>query len=300
MTLLHVFESHTSVFFENFANFLSLFGDEMLITAIICFIYWCINPITAYKIGTSFFVSGILAQSLKITFKIQRPWILDNRLKPSSQAIASATGYSFPSGHTQGAGALFFSIMFHHRKTWSFLVCPFIVVLVALSRMFLRVHTLYDVIFSFFITLFIAFCVEQLSNFIFKNPKNTSIFAGILLFISVLSTIYSFVVLIHANEPALIYDSIKASGAGLGFSFGLYLERNFLNFSPPVSKLSKMILFISGMLTTILLKSLLQLSLSAIHYTVYCLLGYFVMVLWILFFFPWLYKCLDRIKAKNI
>ena len=45
--------------------------------------------------------------ALKITFCAYRPWIRDARIVPYGDAITTATGYSFPSGHTMNAATIF-------------------------------------------------------------------------------------------------------------------------------------------------------------------------------------------------
>ena len=45
--------------------------------------------------------------ALKVTVCAYRPWIRDARILPYGDSINTATGYSFPSGHTMNAATVF-------------------------------------------------------------------------------------------------------------------------------------------------------------------------------------------------
>ena len=79
---------------------ITFLAQELVIIAVICALYWCIDKKLAVQIGFNYLCAGLLVQSLKITFRIPRPWVLDPEFKAVESAIPAATGYSFPSGHT--------------------------------------------------------------------------------------------------------------------------------------------------------------------------------------------------------
>ena len=66
--------------------------------AMMCMIYWAFDRKAGRK---------ILAGLLKLTFCVYRPWIRDTRILPYGDSKTAATGYSFPSGHTTRATAMF-------------------------------------------------------------------------------------------------------------------------------------------------------------------------------------------------
>ena len=61
------------------------------------------------------FASGLLLQNLKITFRLSGP-VLNPEFQAVESAIPAATGYSFPSGHTQTATALYSSLALYTKK----------------------------------------------------------------------------------------------------------------------------------------------------------------------------------------
>ena len=101
-----------SPFFDIVVNGITKFGEEAIVIIILCVMYWCVNKKMAYTTGMVFFSSGIIVQGLKITCRIPRPWVLDPSFNIVEAARATAGGYSFPSGHTQGAAAIYGSVGF--------------------------------------------------------------------------------------------------------------------------------------------------------------------------------------------
>ena len=99
----------------------------------------------AYRITFGFFLSGLVIQGLKITFRIPRPWVLDPLFEPVESAIEGATGYSFPSGHTAAAfaGASFI----HKRYGLKQALLPYVLAsFVGYSRIQAKKHYWYDVL----------------------------------------------------------------------------------------------------------------------------------------------------------
>ena len=133
-------------------------GEELFVVAVLCMLYWCVHKGLAYRLCLVYFISGLAVQVLKITFRIDRPWMLDPDFLPVQSAMATATGYSFPSGHTQSATALFGSLLFlaagrqwkcSRQKAAACFLCAAAIAAVGLSRMYLGVHTPKDVMVSF-------------------------------------------------------------------------------------------------------------------------------------------------------
>lgn len=106
MTFLWLLEGIRTPFLDKLMQFITYFGQELIIITFICTLYWCVDKRFAYFLGFSYFTAGLAVQTLKITFRIPRPWVLDPDFHAVESAISGATGYSFPSGHTQGATCL--------------------------------------------------------------------------------------------------------------------------------------------------------------------------------------------------
>ena len=145
MSVLYWFEGIRNPIFDTFFSWVTYLGHELIPIAIICILYWCCNKKLAYKIGFSFFSSGLTTQTLKITFRVDRPWVIDPNFKPVGNAVDEATSYSFPSGHTQAATSVYSSLALAVKRNWLKILFIGAFIIVGISRIYLGVHTLKDV-----------------------------------------------------------------------------------------------------------------------------------------------------------
>ena len=89
-----------------FMEGVSLFAVTML-SAIPVFLYWCADRRRGLYTLAAYCASGAMNALVKLTACVYRPWIRDARILPAGEAIKTATGYSFPSGHTITAASVY-------------------------------------------------------------------------------------------------------------------------------------------------------------------------------------------------
>lgn len=289
MEFLRYLESIRNSVFTGVFEFFTLFGEEVVILAILCFFYWCYNKRLAYRICFSYFVSGITIQALKITFRIPRPWILDPEFKPVPSAIETATGYSFPSGHTQSATSLFGTFFLHTKNKLRKILYLVIVLGVVLSRMYLGVHTPLDVGVSFIV----SFVLILLVHFVFTDEfleKRRGICSIVMAVISVAVMVYALYLLYSGKiEEKYAKDCCKAAGAGIGFAIGWYLETGYIKFNEnAVSIRMQAMKYTIGILVAVAikvgLKAIIGDSIPA------DIIRYIILVLWVTVIFPLIIK----------
>ena len=146
-------------------------GEETVFLAVGLLFLWCIDKKRGYYILFAGFVGTVLNQFLKILCRIPRPWVLDPEFSIVESARAEATGYSFPSGHTQSATSLFGGIALSEKKyKWIRWGSIAILILVAFSRLYLGVHTPKDVLISLLIGAVLVFVLYPLMMREHKNP----------------------------------------------------------------------------------------------------------------------------------
>jgi len=265
-------------------------GEETVAVVILCAVFWCINKRIAYIIGIAYFLSGLTVQGMKICFRIDRPWITDPALAPVPSALAGATGYSFPSGHTQSAAALFGSIATQTKRIPAIAGCLLLIILVAFSRMYLGVHTPLDVIASLLISLiFILLTIRFFAGRPAGNKRQ--------LVLSVFMVGYAIAALVlaltlYANgtiEMSYADDCLKAAGAGVGFAAGMYIERVYIDFSVRAKNIFLQILkLVIGIAGAFVIKEGLALLFGgglAVD-----MLRYFLALLWVTALFPLIIK----------
>lgn len=293
MEFLHFLAQYRTPALDITFQNITYLAQETFVILIICWLFWCSNKRLAYALGFSYFTSGLLIQGLKITFRIPRPWILDPGFKPVPSAISGATGYSFPSGHTQSSAALFGTFFLCAKKISYRIICLAAIALIMLSRMYLGVHTPKDVIVSFCLS---AVCTALSHSCLYKRDVAegheqliTIIMSALCILLAAYAIILNRDSIITADYTA---DCIKAAGAGMAFSAGFYIERKYIRFEQPATRQGKIIRLLLGLMVTLLiqqgLKPVLGPSLAA------GFVRYFLAVAWITILYPLLFRKCEK------
>ncbi len=148
MEFLRWLESIRNPFLDAVMSTVTHFGAETLFIVIALMIYWCIDKKRGYYLLFTGFTGIVGIQILKMTFRVPRPWVLDPDFTIVESARAEATGYSFPSGHTQCATTLYGAISRSAKHRAVQIGGVALCLTVAFSRMYLGVHTPADVLVS--------------------------------------------------------------------------------------------------------------------------------------------------------
>ena len=157
MGLLYVLENIRTPVGDVFFSLITHLGEETLFILAGLLFFWCINKMEGYYILSVGLMGTVINQFLKMLFRVPRPWVKDPEFTIVESARAEATGWSFPSGHTQSAVGIFASIARWHRQKVIRTICIVLCVLVPLSRMYLGVHTPADVGVSVIVALILVF-----------------------------------------------------------------------------------------------------------------------------------------------
>ena len=246
----------------------------------------------------------LLNQLLKNIFCVYRPWIRNSDVMPLEAAKEGATGYSFPSGHTQIASAEFLSIAYWQKKrTYLVITCVLLTLLVMFTRMYLGVHTLLDVTVSFLLSVIVLFANVKLLLWVDAGKKRDLfvLFLGLVLTAAMLaftalkpypSDIVDGVLLV---DPAhMISDCYAAAGCASGFLLGWFLERRYLKFETNVSAKTKFGRAIFGSVVLYICAAFAKGAITSIHaywgeFVFYCFA-----FLYILFIYPAIFVAVEK------
>ena len=164
---------------------ITLLGEETFFILVGLLFFWCLNKKEGYYLLTVGLFGTVLNQFLKLLFRIPRPWVRDLSLTPVEGSVEAATGYSFPSGHTQSATGIFGGLA-RWNKGWPVRVaCVVLCVLVGFSRMYLGVHTPADVLVSACLGLVLVFGLYPLMRECTERPKTMRILMACILSLTV-------------------------------------------------------------------------------------------------------------------
>lgn len=294
MNFLWALSEIRTPFLDTLFQFITYFGQELLLIGVICALYWCVDKKLATQIGFTYVTAGLCVQGLKITFRIPRPWVLDPDFKAVESAIPAATGYSFPSGHTQGGTSLFAPLALNAKKLSIKLLCTAAFLLIGFSRMYLGCHTPKDVLTAIGVSLLFSWLIWKYKDLFVGPDSHVGLIALLVTAAAVGICIYSYI-LYHGGviEACYASDCFKASGAALGFAAGWYLEQKYLDFSAHTgTRAEKILRFIAGLAVT----AALQFGLKALigHTLAGKTIQHFIVILWIIFLYPCIFSKLKK------
>ena len=267
-------------------------------SAVLCIIlYWAVSRSMGYwlmtNVVTGFFVNNVI----KLTACIYRPWIRSPLIVPPQNAMESATGYSFPSGHTQISSSFFGSCAVRTKKEHGPLrvVCVLAMLLTGFSRVFLGVHTPQDILVSYGVAALLLWLTWILFNKIEQTPSllYPVIAAGV---IAVIAAIVYF----HLKAYPLEYidgelivdpeemkmDGYASAGVALGFLAGVLVETRFIRFHVEGTLLQRILRVLLGIpIPIVLLKVIRPLIYKGIgegagHVVVYGIILFYIVALY--------------------
>ena len=226
LLLLQQFRQATHGALDGFFMGATWLGEVIIPLSFISIIYWGINKkagtFLLFNLGLTLYVNVFL----KMTACIKRPWLIDSRVCPLEKAMPAADGYSFPSGHTAGATAVWGSSAFWwwNNKIVRYTMITF-VLLVAFSRNYVGVHTPQDVIVSIIIGICLMFGIDRLLKWIDAKDGRDLIFYSVLLLMTAFLCIYLHLKCCMQMET---YDSLKDVVNPLEMKHGVYGKVGFL------------------------------------------------------------------------
>lgn len=249
----------TGGIFDALMAYITTYGEELSTMMIVAAVYWCVDKkqgaYTMFAWGAGVVLNGLL----KVTACVYRPWIRDSRIMPVDGAKTTATGYSFPSGHTTNATAVFGSIALNEKITKPLRVMMVaMVLLVGFSRNYLGVHTPQDVIVGCGATAAVLFFVRWLLEKVEERRGLDTIvlIAGILVNIGVVvyASTKSYPIDYDADGK-LIVDPVKMAidtYKGCGFSMAVliswFVDRRWLKYQPEGPALDRAACYVAGIL----------------------------------------------------
>ncbi len=244
---------------------ITTFGEETAFLVVAMIIFWCLDKRKGYYILSVGFLGTIANQFMKLWFRVPRPWVLNENFTILEQAREAATGYSFPSGHTQSAVGTFGSIAYTTKNRWIRIFAIAIAVLVPFSRMYIGVHTPVDVITAAALAVLL---IVVLHPVVFgKDGKRIPFLLGIMLAVAVgflcFVEFYPFPADMDAHNYASgLENAYTLFGALIGLVAVYILDERWLHFPVKAVWWAQILKVAIGLILVLIVKSGLKAPLN--------------------------------------
>lgn len=226
---------------------ISAAGNETFYIIFICVLFWCINKHVGYIAGFSLVSANILNAGLKNTCKIPRP-VGHNGIECVQKPFdATPYGYSFPSGHSMGAGSFWTALLYGFRQRWITILCILMMILIPVSRLYLGVHTPIDVLTGLTFGILVSLLMGKFLHFSTGKKKY------LMLLPALVFAVWA------AFMPEMHYW--KMFGALVGITAGYYIETEAIKLRMPKKASAFIFRMILGLIVLIALKEGLKLVL---------------------------------------
>jgi membrane-associated phospholipid phosphatase len=180
MKVLYFLQSIRNPVMDAIFSVMTTLGEETAFIVAALIVFWCVSRKMGYYILATGFLGTVFNQFLKLACRVPRPWVKDPNFPIVESARAEATGFSFPSGHSQICVTTFGSMARMTKNNiarWIFIaVC----VLVPFSRMYLGVHTPADVLVGAGTSAVMVLALYPIFAKLDENPKPFYILIAVL------------------------------------------------------------------------------------------------------------------------
>lgn len=269
MDILYALEKIRTPFWNGVMSAVTQLGGEVIFIVAAVVVFWCVSKWEGYYLMTIAFCGTVLNQFLKLICRVPRPWVRDPNFTIVESARAEATGYSFPSGHTQNAIGLFGGIARWGGRRWVRLGLTALALVIAFSRMYLGVHTPADVGVSLVLAAALVLGLYPLMRRAQEKPR----YMGYVL-VAMLVVSGAFVVFVEAygfsadtdaeNLASGIGNAWKMLGAVAGMTLAWLLDRRYIHFETQAVWWVQVIKVTVGMALLLAIKSGLKAPLLAL------------------------------------
>ena len=246
LDFLKLLESMRTDILDKLFEIITLLGEETLIILFVVAIWFAVDKKLAQQVffvtATSLGVNGII----KNFAQVPRPFTKG----VSCVRVDTATGYAFPSGHTQGFATWSSFLATRFKRVWLGILAGVLIVAVAFSRLYLGAHYPSDVI----VGAALGVGISLLGNYLFLRVTDVK-----KIYLFTFLSLTPFIVYFLIVADALFADLFKTFGMVGGMVLIAFLDERTEPLSYDVAWWKKLIRIVIGVVLAVALKEAIKL-----------------------------------------
>jgi len=304
MAFLYLLEQIRMPGLNEFMLAVTTFGEETAFLVAAMILFWCVDKRQGYYVLSVGFFGTLANQFLKITCRVPRPWVRDPQFTILEQAREQASGYSFPSGHSQSGVGTFGAIAYTSGQKVIRCICIAIAILVPFSRIYIGVHYPSDVLVGSGMALGLIVLMRPLVYG--KDGKRIPYIFAVGAVLSIAFLIYVEFWPFPADiDPHNLESAIKNAytllGALLGLLAAYYFDEKKLHFSTKAVWWIQVIKVVIGLLLVLAVKEGLRAPLDAVFagHMAARAIRYFLIVIMAGIIWPMSFSHLQKLETKK-
>jgi len=286
-------------------NFFSFFGRVEFYLVIAPFIYWALDKRLGIRALLILITIDVVSASFKLLFHQPRPyWVGGVR------GLAEEASYGIPSSHASDSLAVGGYLAYRAKKTWFWVVMGIILFFIGLSRLYLGVHFLHDVLFGWLLGGVILWIAAKRSEQIAAWARSKTLSAQIAIGFVVSGIVIVLGIMIrsiisgtpdpaswssYSTDARSISHSFTLAGALFGSITGYALMRSQANFQHAENWGNRALSYVLGIIGLLLIYFGLDIAFGmiaadetiagyALRYIRYALATF-----WVTFGAPWIF-----------
>lgn len=263
METIRFIQQFANPFLDQFFLGLTLLGEESAFLLIFTILFWCVNKEYSYKLGLAYLLSAVINIGVKETLQVPRPFGEEGI---RYLRVETATGYSFPSGHTQSATAYLTSLMLEYKQKWLTIGGSLLIALIGISRLYLGAHRPSEVIAGAIIGIGWILIYNRYYDYIQQKVK---------------VQLFGFLIALLVGGMVVLQDPdwYKTAGVIVSLVAGCFLEAKYIGFRVEASWSEQLGKVFLGLAVALLIKGGLKVLFPDIllfHFLRYVCLGFWV------------------------
>ncbi len=238
LSLVEFLADHRNIYLTHFLYAISFCGSSYFYFFFITLVYVAQDKRLAVRLSVLLLLTMVLNDLLKIFIKNPRPFVADGTYKkkwavPPWEARSLVLEYSTPSGHAMGSSAFYSYLFSFTRNRFDRVGIVVLIVLIGVSRPYLGVHYVEDVLLGWAIGLPIGLVAIRYAGSL-ANLWN-GIPHGLQIVITVAGSAAAWLLAVALNGwriDSQVLEVTKYFGWLTGIVIGCPLELRIVNFDP--------------------------------------------------------------------